>query len=677
VSLENTLNKEHEKGFFSKIRRVILPYTLLGAGLLSGLVGCSSGEQKDWFSQGGQEQPRISSSQTDNSENKYAPLEDLIVYTKQIDKSENSSVICVWDKTGEKELELTQHSKGDFSPCLSPDQKQIAYTAKLFEKGSLNFEICRMNIDGSERKRLTKSEQTKFEPKWSPDGQKIAYSIMSIMSKDIQLDIGIMDADGNNQFNLTNTKGITEGQFDWSPDSKKIVFWQRKFGEDADGETIMSDYDSICVMDARKGAKLKVLASGTGHKTLPAFSPDGKKIAYVHYQITSPTTCLPKIAVMNSDGTQKKIITTRHRICQRPVFSPDGRHIAFESGKGGNWEIYVIKPDGTGEKNISNHPSWDVSPKWTKNGRIIFSSGKGKEPAVYMVDTYASDKNSNLEEITNKILFASNRANPYALDIYITNADGIAPIRVTRAKKAVHNTAPNWTPGNEKIMYTEMVEETAMGRACTDYILNLDGSGRKRITNSYSCLASYSADGKLILCKPLSGCGGVISTPGTPADSGYLTKEETPNNWGDIDSYPSWSPDGKKIIYHSNREDGNPEIYIMNADGSEKTNLTKSTNIDLFPVFSPDGKYIAFHSERDGNAEICIMNADGSNPRRITDNPAKDSWPTWSPDGKWLAFHSNRDGNYEVYKIKTDGTGLTNLTNNPDAQDGCPAWSPR
>jgi len=140
------------------------------------------------------------------------------------------------------------------------------------------------------------------------------------------------------------------------------------------------------------------------------------------------------------------------------------------------------------------------------------------------------------------------------------------------------------------------------------------------------------------------------------------------------DSSPSWSPDGKKIAFHSER-DGNFEIYVMNADGSEQTNLTKNPAHDESLSWSPDGKKIAFVSIRDGDYEIYVMNADGSEQTKLTKNPARDLSPSWSPDGKKIAFHSERDGNSEIYVMNADGSEKARLTNNP-ALDESPSWSP-
>ena len=141
-----------------------------------------------------------------------------------------------------------------------------------------------------------------------------------------------------------------------------------------------------------------------------------------------------------------------------------------------------------------------------------------------------------------------------------------------------------------------------------------------------------------------------------------------------IDLYPSWSPDGQRIAFHSYR-DGNSEVYVMDADGGNPQRLTDHDAGDEFPSWSPDGRRIAFESNRDGNWEVYVMDADGGNPQRLTDHDAGDEFPSWSPDGRRIAFESNRDGNPKVYVMDADGGNPQRLTDH-DASDGDPSWSP-
>src|SRR5215218_3232492 len=132
-----------------------------------------------------------------------------------------------------------------------------------------------------------------------------------------------------------------------------------------------------------------------------------------------------------------------------------------------------------------------------------------------------------------------------------------------------------------------------------------------------------------------------------------------------------------KIAFMSDR-DGDEEVFVMDPDGTDQTNLTNNPAVDLQPSWSPDGKKIAFTSKRDDNQEIYLMNPDGSGQTNLTNNPADDFQPSWSPDGKKIAFHSNRDrdSQRDVYVMNSNGTGQTNLTNNLADDDAQPAFSP-
>ncbi|MBA2291038.1 MAG: PD40 domain-containing protein [Gemmatimonadales bacterium] len=143
--------------------------------------------------------------------------------------------------------------------------------------------------------------------------------------------------------------------------------------------------------------------------------------------------------------------------------------------------------------------------------------------------------------------------------------------------------------------------------------------------------------------------------------------------------FPSWSPDGTRILFHGSRQGsaGINDIFVMDADGSNIAQLTSTdAAVDARPEWSPDGRHIAFQSNRDGSNEIHVMNADGSDVIQLTHGgPGTTNMaPAWSPDGKRLLFQSNRDGNVEVYVMNPDGSGQTRLTHDP-APDGDAEWA--
>ena len=137
---------------------------------------------------------------------------------------------------------------------------------------------------------------------------------------------------------------------------------------------------------------------------------------------------------------------------------------------------------------------------------------------------------------------------------------------------------------------------------------------------------------------------------------------------------PSWSPDGCYIAFNSQRS-GNNDIYIMDADGSNVTQITTADANDRFPTWSPDGRYIAFDSLRGGNRDIYVIGVDGKDERQITTDYAADWFPTWSPDGRYIAFNSQRSENDDIYVIGVDGKDERRITTD-DADDYTPSWSP-
>jgi Tol biopolymer transport system component len=198
----------------------------------------------------------------------------------------------------------------------------------------------------------------------------------------------------------------------------------------------------------------------------------------------------------------------------------------------------------------------------------------------------------------------------------------------------------------------------------------------------------------------------------------------------DFAQYPAWSADGKRIVFQHDADDSDDmgrDLWVMNADGKNRINITNSPNVDEWqpawfpsgkkiaylaseenagievatlgdngkvakttvltsdgaePAISPNGKRLAFYSTRDGDAEIYVMRTDApegpnNRPVKLTDNATySDSQPDWSPDGSRIVYTSARGGNWEdIFVMRADGSRKKRLTRNP-ARDQYPAFSP-
>ncbi len=131
------------------------------------------------------------------------------------------------------------------------------------------------------------------------------------------------------------------------------------------------------------------------------------------------------------------------------------------------------------------------------------------------------------------------------------------------------------------------------------------------------------------------------------------------------------SPDGTRLLFTRRDARGFSEVHVLGAGDVDSTALNGGAS----PAWSPDGEQIAYTSRTEGNLEVYVMGADGSNPQPITDNPARDYAPSWSPDGSRLAFKSTREDEVAIYVINADRTGLRRL-GTTDAISHPPSWSP-
>ena len=174
------------------------------------------------------------------------------------------------------------------------------------------------------------------------------------------------------------------------------------------------------------------------------------------------------------------------------------------------------------------------------------------------------------------------------------------------------------------------------------------------------------------------------SYTGATAGGGLLTKlaavDLGDKRVRDVFSFPGYvrepviSPDGKHIAAAC-WNNGQAQVYLINAVGGQARNVSANAFNDRTPVFRPDGKRLAFVSDRGGDWDIFTMALDGSDVRRLTDSPGADKSPAWSPDGQRLAFISDRGGGFDVYTMDADGKEQRLLLPR-DGNEYEPRWSP-
>ena len=284
-----------------------------------------------------------------------------------------------------------------------------------------------------------------------------------------------------------------------------------------------------------------------------------------------------------------------------------------------------------------------------------------------------------------QIAFSSDRDGN--TEIYVMAADGKNQRRLTNNPASDYS--PSWSPDGKRIAFVSRRDghvHPIRGRPTSEiYVMDADGGNQQNLTNDphHDWSPSWSPDGKRIVF------GSDRDWDNNPHNTEiYVMKADGTNqrrltNNLTEDMYPAWSPDGGRIAFSARREghvvhnlDITYEIYVMDADGGNQQRLTENRKNDMYPSWSPGGKRIAFVSDRKGdfaNYDIYVMDADGGNQQKLTNDRGDDWLPSWSPDGERIVFMSERDGNTEIYVMDNDGGNLQNLTNNPGDDRG-PAW---
>jgi TolB protein len=262
---------------------------------------------------------------------------------------------------------------------------------------------------------------------------------------------------------------------------------------------------------------------------------------------------------------------------------------------------------------------------------LVISAHAQNKPALAYQLTHVDTGEPFPSPDGKSILFESKIAGHYQL--FVMNPDGSDPKQITF--DATNHDLPSWSPDGKRIAFVSDRNGHSVA-----YVMDADGKNEKRVTaeDAESIHPIWTPDGKgLIYCADDD-----LLPPKKNDASIYVvdlqTLKTTTLITGGVNTYPSFSPDGTKVVFRRMLGEMSSEVFVAKADGSEQKNLSNHQAFDGWPAWSPDGKRIAFSSNRRANYQIHMMDADGSNVRLLANTEGRATEPRWSPDGKTIYF---------------------------------------
>jgi len=529
----------------------------------------------------------------------------------------------------------------------------------------------------------------------SPSSRKIA--AVRVFGNAGQAGLFIAASDGSDEHPLLSSPD-TDYDPVWAPDGSSIIFTSERDGS-AELYRVKPD-----------GSALERLTNHPAYDDQAAFSPDARQLVFV----TSRNGGRAVLWTMDLATRRAKPLTSETGGDFRPSWSPDGKWIAFSSGRGngfpfshGRWErlqltdIYIIHPDGGGLKKITKSGDFCGSPKWMSDNRHVLAYCMTAEQTL--ANRTASPDSGNdtrlvsIDAITGVVSDLSAgpgvKINPAPLagnDIGYVRKDkadpgpGIYYASGKRGPRGDIRTA-SWSPDGKYVVFYKRITVALPAIRKT-----FSSNPRYELSLTGTILPAFSPAGDQFVTNTRAGqthLGAGVAVTDTATGSARLVYEDKTRNV----LAPQWSPGGDWIIFSvgefgaffdgfhhlflksSDRVETGAQIAMIKSDGTGFEELTTGGHNNAFPSFAPDGKRLVYRSfEKDGYG-LRIMNLE---TRAITPLTSEyDNFPLWSPRGDLIMFSRLVEDAYEIYTIRPDGTSVKRLTFT-HGNDAHMAWSP-
>ncbi len=550
--------------------------------------------------------------------------------------------IFIADGEGNNAKAIVSNPELDSNASFSKDGHWLIFTSRR----SGSSDIYRSHPDGTSLEVLVGSPAFDDQGALSPDGKELAF----VSTRSGRADIWILAIRTKSLRQLTDRSG---GNFRpaWSPDGNWLAFSSdRDSSHPRAANDFVTRQSTEIYIVKKDGTHLRRITSQGEFAGGAAWSHDGRKLVFYTASIAE---------LMNITGARRNRGTTQ-------IASFDlrtGEQTALTSGPGEKWSPHWVSADRISY--VSGGPEGGIemidgrkgargefqSASWSADGKMMLFHRDTNHDWPPNRSWHSKDPNFRLRRTgifgayspDGKMMVSDDQtAGIMHNSILLSRADGSArSILFTAPDRSA--LAPTWSPDSHMIAFSlGQFFQQIKGAAQADIaVIGFDGTGLKVLT-----------DGK--------------------------------GNYG----FPSWSKDGRQIVYRESSADRHALRILDVVTGHSRILLTGSAHYN-FPAWSPTRDLIAFTADIDGDYEIYSIRPDGTDLRRLTTSPGNDAHAVWSWDGEWLAFTSVREGFKdeaalhignpqpagEICVMRADGSDVRVLTDN-QYEEGTPTWAP-
>jgi Tol biopolymer transport system component len=487
-----------------------------------------------------------------------------------------------------KTVPFTSYPGAERQPAFSPDGNQIVFTWNGDEAGdSRNLYV---KLIGSEIPlRLTHADAEDMSPAWSPDGKTIAFIRRSLEGNGIYL-VPAIGGPERKIYDLHCAIDWDEPGLSWSPDGKQLIF------PDGKSESNPSSIFALS-LDTLNATQLTHPKNSWDGDFSPAFSPDGKHIAFVRGTDVGSRG----VYVMNVSGNDEpRRLTFDTQQLHGLTWTRDGSAVVFSSDAGGTAALWRVPVSGGTAQRLPFGSEKAFSPVISPAGnRLAYSQGADswslmridmkvpRAPAVRLISSNEQDSAPKFSHDGKYVAFQSLRSG--SQEIWISSADSAAPVKLTSFNGPLTG-SPSWSPDDTQVAFDSRVK----GQSHI-FVMSARGGEPRQLTNG---------------------------------------------EFNDI--IPNWSADGKSI-YFSSRRNGSWQIWKISLESGQMQQITQ--NGGFVAQESPDGKWIYY--TKYNLPGLWRLPVAGGNEVKVLDNP---------PPGYWAYFSTATDG---VYFLRIQGSKAT------------------